>query len=395
MCFARAALVAPASLLVMVLAASASAGPRLYTGSLVIDAFGNDTSTGVSPPFRKPTRIGIPLTGRCHTGAYHPKETLSFPTYSVSFTVPAYGGAMNSVDTNGDTIPDIPSGCGAASRKAGDPLSGVGPVNTTGATTTSRTPNDPRGFTLPRWALRKTRSDASFERYGVNLWEVHFADLHNATGAFAKSGGDGSFVVTHPGPTAQRGVVQRAGKNRFGGVMRLLGSYASNSGYHYNAVTHIVFYDDWLFGYLGHAGQATQGGAVTGGYLKSRKNYYHFTTSGYPGTNTVTAEVFKWTTGTVTVTALDGGFSTILQRKGYDHRTPMGSGAVQLVSPMLTRWVGGTPGRTRLGEASTASIGVLKVTFVPESSGSTMLGAGIVLLALLYRVRRRERRDAG
>jgi len=146
-CFARAALVAPASLLVMVLAASATAGARLYTGSLVIDAFGNDTTTGASPPFTTSTRIGIPLTGRCHTVPYHPKETLEFPTTphgTQVFTIPAYGGAMITVDTNGDTIPDVPSGCGDASREAGAPLNGVGPVNTTGAATTSRTPNDRR-----------------------------------------------------------------------------------------------------------------------------------------------------------------------------------------------------------------------------------------------------------
>ena len=61
----------------------------------------------------------------------------------------------------------------------------------------------------------------------------------------------------------------------------------------------------------------------------------------------------------------------------------MGSGAVQLVSPMLTHWVS-------VGEASTAAIGILKLTFVPEPSSLMMLGAGASLLGLLSLARRRS-----
>ena len=110
-------------------------------------------------------------------------------------------------------------------------------------------------FTLPRSALNKVKSGASLETYGVYRWEVHFADLHNDAAAFAKGGGDGSFAVTHAGPKATRKAVQTAGKNRFGGVMRLLGNYGANVGY-FNAsldVT-VVYYRDTLFDYLGHGG---------------------------------------------------------------------------------------------------------------------------------------------
>ena len=40
--------------------------------------------------------------------------------------------------------------------------------------------------------------------------------------------------------------------------------------------------------------------------------------NGSPVTSFVYQEVFKWTTGTVAVTALEGTFPTILERKGYD-----------------------------------------------------------------------------
>lgn len=108
--------------------------------------------------------------------------------------------------------------------------------------------------------------------------------------------------------------------------------------------------------------------------------------SGARGTSSVTVEVFKWTTGGVTVTALGGTFPTILRRTGYDHRTAMGSGVVQLVSPMLTRWVG-------FGETSTASIGILKLSFAPEPGGLTMLGFGLAMLGWLVHRRSRNGRS--
>jgi hypothetical protein len=353
----------------------------MYTGSLVIHAFGNDTTTGPFPPYSTLTYFGIPLTGQCKSGSYHAKETLAFPTTPTgtqvfTFTIPAYGGQVANLDTNGDGVPDIISGCGRTSLRAGDPLSGVGPVNTTGVTNTARATNDPRGFTLPAWALRKRKSGASLSQYGVYLWEVHFADLRNDAGSFAKNGGDGTFAVAHSGKNAKRGVIQTAGNNKFGGVMRLLGSYGDNEGYLYNGAVTTVAYFNWLFDYLGHGGQATDGGVVTAGYTKSHLNYFYTRASGYRGTSTVYAEVFKWTTGTVTVTALGGTFPTILQRKGYDNRTPMGSGAVQLVSPMLTKWVGA-------GSSTTASIGIMKVHFAPEPREWVLLASGVSTLGLM------------
>jgi hypothetical protein len=369
---------------------SAHAATRMYTGSLVIHAFGNDTTTGSFWPYTSETHFGIPLTGQCNTGQYHAPETLTFPTMekspptqTVMFTIPAYGGQVVDFDIDGDTIPDIPAGCTSVSQ--GDPLTGSGLVATTGALSTSRTPLDPRGFALPRSVLHKVKTGASLETYGVYAWEVHFADLHNEAASFAKNGGDGSFAVSHTRPRERRKAIQAAGKNKFGGVMRLLGSYGDNEGYVYNNLTTSVFYFDWLFDYLGHGGQLTDSGVVTAAYTKTRQNYGYLRANGSRGTSTVYAEVFKWTTGTVTVTALGGTFPTILRRKGYDNRTAMGSGAVQLVSPMLTHWVGA-------GESSTAAIGIMKVTFMPEPNRLTLLGVGISMLGVLFCVRRRSRR---
>ena len=43
----------------------------------------------------------------------------------------------------------------------------------------------------------------------------------------------------------------------------------------------------------------------------------------------------------MTLYARDGSydsFSTVLRRAGYDNRTPLGSGNIQLVTPSLTHW---------------------------------------------------------
>ncbi len=360
----------------------------MYTGSLIIDAFGRDTS--VSPiPF-----IGIPLTGNCNQLPFHAKETFVIqlpntitPTTTFTVTIPDYGGNVAQVDTNGDGVFDVPFGCEAATIQAGDPLLGSGPVDTSGATGVACSPTctNPRKITIPPWALRMQKSGASMREYGVYLWDVHFADLHNDVGVFSKGGGDGAFFVGHGTPNATRKAVQTAGKNKFGGVMRLLGSYGENEGYVYNVTT--VSYQNWLFHNLGRGGQFTALGVVTAGYASSIVNYYYTVPAGFRGTGpTVHAEVFKWTTGTVTVTAVGGIVPTLLQRKGYDHRTPMGSGAVQLVSPMLTRWTGGITLR-----GSTAAIGVMKLNFAPEPSQWMLLSSGISMLGLMAWRRSRRR----
>jgi hypothetical protein len=101
----------------------------MYTGSLVIAAFGRYTTTGTTTTTGTSYYVGIPLTGQCNTAPYHSHETLTFPTTPTGtdtfmFTIPAYGGQVNAVDTDSDTIPDIPAGCTSVSR--GDPLTGSG-----------------------------------------------------------------------------------------------------------------------------------------------------------------------------------------------------------------------------------------------------------------------------
>ena len=104
-------------------------------------------------------------------------------------------------------------------------------------------------------------------------------------------------------------------------------------------------------------------------------------------TASITSLGLLWTTGMVTITATDGFFPTFFQRTGFDNRTSMGLGTVQLVAPQLVRWE--FPDRDAPWDRHTGAIGVLKIKFVPEPSGLGMLSAGLGLLVVLYRVRGR------
>ena len=364
---------------------------------------------GERPDGRPRGRLGD--KGLLGLGTFHAKKTFTFTetpgneTGTITFTIPAYGGNIAQVDTNGDGVLDVPFGCTPQTIEDGDPLLGSGPVDTGGATALGAgvstgvmcTPGpctNPRSIKMPTWALRMQKSGASFEKYGVYVWEVHFADLHNAgtdhpgttytalgvgtQGVFAKGGGDGAFgPIDHKAKKTLRQATQKAGPNKFGGVMRLLGSYGDNEGYYYaTGNTTSVYYYNWLFHYLGQGGQPTKAGVVTAGYEKTYRAYGRTRVLGGATTSTANMTVFKWTTGTVTVTARGQSFPTVLQRKGYDKRNAKGSGAVQLVSPMLTRWTGA-------GTRATAAIGIMKLNFAPEPSEWMLLSSGISMLGLM------------
>ena len=100
---------------------------------------------------------------------------------------------------------------------------------------------------------------------------------------------------------------------------------------------------------------------------------------------TVAAAALSWTTGTVTVTATGGPIHTIIARHGFDNRDGYGYGDIQMVAPMLTRWVFAE------GAYYSGSIGFLRIQVAPEPHEWVLLGAGISMLGLLYRANRGSR----
>jgi hypothetical protein len=358
----------------------------LYSGSLIITSFGNDITTGNAYPETYDIDYAIPIAGNCNTQPFHSQETLSLPnstTPSYVFTIPQYGGAVNAVDTDSDTVFDVPVGCTYPSK--GLPLVGSAIMVTSGDISVSQLPSNPRAIAMPASGIGMYHQGASFPRGVKYLWEVHYADLQNDDGVFNEGGGDGSFEVDHAGLGGKRSAHQTAGLHKFGGVMRLLGSYKSKEGYLSDAGTVWVGQFDWLFDYLGHGGQQTKNGEVTAGYPVNGQAPLNSRTFGATYMSTNYVELFKWTTGNVEVTAIQGAFATHLERNGYDNRDKYGVGVIQMVSPMLSHWAGPSA-------SSTAAIGIMKLTVAPEPSSAAMLAVGAVGLGLLGYSQRRSRK---
>jgi hypothetical protein len=379
------------ALLALGFASPADAGLKLYSGEIIVHTRGADLFGDF---------IGIPFGQHCNTKPYQAEHTVTFQqggdTYTL--TIPKFGGQTPVIDTNGDGIPDVASGCAPTSRQAGLPLTLAGgevSLASTGTTTTTRTAANPRGITIESGLLSRVTSGASllpttwvplFQYTFPFEFEIEYADLKNKKGVFAKGGGPGSFTVSRSlASTAQVRVT--AGANQFGGTMKLLGHYYTNRGIESGSLgfSTSTGATPWNLQYLG-ASALTAMGVVTRGYTKrttiSRKYFYPLPNPGKFGysARVATVSAFPWTTGTAEVSAISGPQSTVLKRTGYDNRTANGKGNLQMVSPMLTRW------QNTFGDYHTGSIGILRL--VPEPQAWRMLAAGICAIALLYRASR-------
>jgi hypothetical protein len=172
-----------------------------------------------------------------------------------------------------------------------------------------------------------------------------------------------------------------AGKNQFGGVMRLLKGDASfglgmKARYTYapSFLSSIPTWGATLVGATSSFGLPASG-VVTG-------TNFHTTMTSLMYPFSFLVQGWPWTTGNVRVYA-NGDylaypyyFPEYLSRTGYDNRTSQGRGKIQLVTPHLIRWGGG---------ARWGAIGVLRLEFVPEPSSGLLLLAGAGLLGVLYR----------
>jgi hypothetical protein len=174
-----------------------------------------------------------------------------------------------------------------------------------------------------------------------------------------------------------------SGANKFGGTMKLLGT-VYNTTSSKSVYDTYVYKSTWLFDYVG-AGAYASGGAITAPGFGSDTNFYIGRQYGWAYTRTVQAFALSWTTGAATITAIGGPFTTIMARAGFDNRDPHGYGDIQMVSPMLTRWID-NPSR----DYHTGGIGIMRLHFTPEPQVWMLLGAGLSLLGILYRANRRS-----
>jgi hypothetical protein len=272
----------------------------------------------------------------------------------------------------------------------GAPLWGTGYATTTGSS-----------FKFPAAAATKTgafngmrrTTQGSFIGEYPYLYSYTYANLRNDAGTFGP--GQGFFSIAAPTATVawthnQGGQVAsikvKRGTNRFGGVMKLLGTYRNRVCYYYAGGCGVGLgtwgYQD--IGTPGYKSAKTGSKVVTAPWTTHFDQVYYNTALGTEVVYDVIEERFPWTTGTVTVTATGRGpANTYMQRKGFDNRVG-GVGTVQLVSPLLTSWLGPTTAT----KMETGGIGVMQIRFIPEPGAGLSLIAGIMGLWVLHRFRR-------
>jgi hypothetical protein len=416
------------------LSASARAENQQYQGSLVIESFGNDV-VGPGIPF---SVFGMPQGIQCNPGqprcnfASTPVSTtmmgakVFFPQGNVCVPITYFGVATR--PANGATpttgkaanvhyrfpnfftpggAPNMTS-CSATSTVSGasatmflttnstkrgpvmkgNPLtgeqivtlSGTGPAgfNLKAAPTAPVKTPGPTGF-----GLRRTTS-GEFNNIPPYLYSYTYATLRNDIGTFFAGGGLGAFNKKYvQGANTLAKITVKAGGNKFGGVMRLLGQLTTKVCYFRNGGCSLGR-NDWRYDAVGTAA-STVAGNVTMGYVAAYSAMYYHTALNQSFTVMVRGYRFPWTTGSVTVSGLDYPHVTVERRKGYDNRTALGKGTIQLVTPVLTRWtIGGS------ADQFTGGVGILRLRFVPEPGKWMLLAAGLSLLGVLYRGRRRS-----
>ena len=284
--------------------------------------------------------------------------------------------------------------CYAATFQEGAPLVGSGTASV------MRYTDRPALFTLPRGALAATVTgslplpifvySSYYGRLTYNYGPITHvetsAQASNAFATFAALGPYRSISSTPPAPgPGMHRVTIHEGPNRFGGTMRLLGHLGSKRQHPYPDVTNL--YKGTGTSLLGYIGT----GAVAGGGGRKAFGTFTYVHQSLPTTTmaNLTAWNWAWTTGTVTATVSNGnGDPVVLQRAGYDRRTPAESyGTIRLVTPQIVHW--DFPNRTGAPwDRNGAAIGILRIKFLPEPSSWLMLVAGIGLLGVFYRRRR-------
>jgi hypothetical protein len=207
------------------------------------------------------------------------------------------------------------------------------------------------------------------------LYSYSYATLRNDQGVFGPNKGPGSFNIQYyQGANTVASINVTAGKNKFGGTMRMLGALTSKiCEYQFGGCWNGE--NDWRYDAVGASAYYTPNGAVSQGYQVTNFAYYIHSVAMLISTVTVEGARFPWTTGAVTVTATGRGpHKTVHYAQGYDNRnttTPSGKGIVQLVTPVLTRWL------EPCCNFETGGVGILRIEFV-GAAGSDSDADGVV-----------------
>ncbi len=241
----------------------------------------------------------------------------------------------------------------------------------------------PKGITK---GIRVTGGVGEFGPIYPYLYSYTYATLRNAGGAFGPGSGPGSFNIDYgPGASKFASINVKQGPAKFGGTMRMLGALTTKVCYWFVAGGGgcSLGENNWRYEEVG-ASAVTVGGVVTMGSIVTHQAVYYNTQNAQTSLATASGARFPWTTGSVTITAQGRGpHKTIHYARGFDNRTSVsGLGSLQLVSPVLTRWLA-------FVDFETAGVGILRINFLPEPRGWAVLAAGAALLVGGARRRRR------
>ena len=290
------------------------------------------------------------------------------------------------------------------------PLEGGGSATTSSGTAPGRFSfNFPAANPPPATDGFRRTTVGSFSGFFPYLYSYTYADLRNDEGNFGVGQGifsanaktkDGTmdrtmttYTLKVGGGPVQTATITR-GANSFGGVMKLLGSYGTKVCYFYAGGCGLG-YGTWLYELIGAAGKKNPAPTMQNDFFATSsvvtapfttpKTFMYFNTAIQTiATYTNVAERWPWTTGTVTVRATGRGpHDTFHRREGFDNRNSAGVGTVQLVSPVITQWLGSNPGIM----IETGGVAVMQIRFVPEPGVAASLICGLSLLVVLKRYR--------
>jgi hypothetical protein len=225
------------------------------------------------------------------------------------------------------------------------------------------------------------------------VYSYTYATLRNAAGDFGAGEGPGNFFHDYGIPAGDAQITIKEGPNRFGGTMRMLGALTTKVCYFRDGGCSMGR-NNWRYESIGASANLTYTSTGTGSSSMVRSGlevtnvaYYYHTALMQQSTVQVEGERFPWTTGSVTVKATGRGpHKTVHYAQGFDNRnttTSLRKGTIQLVTPVLTRWM------QPAANFETGGIGILRIKFIPEPQMWAMLAAGASLLAVGSRLRGR------
>ena len=294
------------------------------------------------------------------------------------------GGEPDRFLCTGTSTGATPGGKGLV--QAGHPVTGRWAVTTTGTQlggfNFAAAPSGPPAGKSS--GLRATGLVGEFGAIYPYVYSYTYATFRNDMGIFGPGLGPGSFSLARKND----GIYVKQGAAKFGGTMTMLGALTTKVCYFRNGGCSLGG-NNWRYEAVGASAFTTMsptgGGAIASGYEATYNAYYYHTALMAKSTIMVEGERFPWTTGSVTVLATGRGpHKTVHYGHGYDNRTPTsGKGTIQLVTPVLTRWL------QPCCNFETGGVGILRIKFIPEPNTWMMLVAGASLLGVGTRLRKR------